>query len=146
MPAITTIRFRRGTAAQWASTNPVLGAGEMGLETDTQKFKFGNGSSAWNSRPYAVAANDPTGVTVFWENVQNKPDTFPAIWSEISEKPLTFAPSAHTHTMAEITDLEFPPTTVMSDTPPSNPAPATRWIDTTTFIEYVFYDSYWVEV
>jgi len=55
MPAITSIRFRRGTAAQWASANPVLSAGEMGLETDTRKFKFGNGSLQWNSISYASA-------------------------------------------------------------------------------------------
>jgi len=55
MPAITSIRFRRGTAAQWASTNPVLSAGEMGLETDTRKFKFGNGTLQWNSISYASA-------------------------------------------------------------------------------------------
>lgn len=55
MPAITTIKFRRGTAAQWASANPVMAAGEMGLETDTRKFKFGNGTLQWNSIAYASA-------------------------------------------------------------------------------------------
>ncbi len=61
MPAITSIRFRRGTAAQWASTNPVLAAGEMGLETDTRKFKFGNGTSQWNSISYASAGGGDAG-------------------------------------------------------------------------------------
>ena len=55
MPAITSIKFRRGTAAQWASTNPVLSAGEMGLETDTRKFKFGDGTLQWSSISYASA-------------------------------------------------------------------------------------------
>jgi len=45
---------RRDTAANWTSTNPTLAAGEMGLETDTYKFKVGNGSSAWTALPYAV--------------------------------------------------------------------------------------------
>jgi Major tropism determinant N-terminal domain len=36
------IQVRRGTAAQWASTNPVLANGEQGLETDTRKVKFGD--------------------------------------------------------------------------------------------------------
>lgn len=49
MAVITQIQFRRGTAAQWSSTNPVLSAGELGYETDTGNFKIGNGSSAWNS-------------------------------------------------------------------------------------------------
>lgn len=49
------IQTRRYTAAQWAETNPVLYEGEMGFETDTRKFKFGDGSTSWNSLRYAVA-------------------------------------------------------------------------------------------
>jgi hypothetical protein len=44
---------RRGTASQWTSANPVLNAGEIGFETDTGKFKIGNGSSSWTSLTYA---------------------------------------------------------------------------------------------
>ena len=47
-----TIKLRRGTAAQWTSTNPVLAEGEFGAETDTRKFKIGNGVTAWNSLQY----------------------------------------------------------------------------------------------
>ena len=47
--ATVRIQVRRGTANQWSTTNPTLAAGEIGLETDTLKFKVGNGSSAWNS-------------------------------------------------------------------------------------------------
>lgn len=49
MAVITQIQFRRGTAAQWSATNPVLSSGELGYETDTGNFKIGNGSTAWNS-------------------------------------------------------------------------------------------------
>lgn len=49
MAVITQIQFRRGTAAQWSATNPVLAAGELGYETDTGNFKIGNGTTAWNS-------------------------------------------------------------------------------------------------
>lgn len=45
------MQHRRGTAAQWTSTNPTLYAGEMGVETDTLKVKMGSGA-AWNSTPY----------------------------------------------------------------------------------------------
>lgn len=41
------IQLRRDTAANWTSSNPVLRAGEFGIETDTLKFKIGNGSSTW---------------------------------------------------------------------------------------------------
>ncbi len=40
---------RRDTAANWTSGNPILSAGEIGVETDTGKFKIGDGSTAWNS-------------------------------------------------------------------------------------------------
>jgi len=41
------IQLRRDTAANWTSANPVLLAGELGIETDTLKFKVGNGTN-WN--------------------------------------------------------------------------------------------------
>lgn len=42
-----------GTAAQWAATSVVLLKGEIGLETDTNLFKFGDGTSAYPALPYA---------------------------------------------------------------------------------------------
>jgi hypothetical protein len=55
------VQLRRGTAAQWASVNPVLVEGELCVELDTEKFKIGNGVSAWNSLPYSSGAIGPTG-------------------------------------------------------------------------------------
>ena len=52
----TRMQQRRGTAAQWTAANPVLGAGEIGFETDTNKFKVGNGSTAYTSLTYFVDA------------------------------------------------------------------------------------------
>jgi hypothetical protein len=49
MAVQTQIQIRRGTAAQWSSANPVLASGEFGYETDTGKFKIGDGTTAWNS-------------------------------------------------------------------------------------------------
>jgi hypothetical protein len=48
----TRMQQRRGTAAQWTAANPTLAAGEIGFETDTNKFKMGNGSSAWSALTY----------------------------------------------------------------------------------------------
>lgn len=48
------ILFRRDPAASWTSENPVLSAGEVGLETDTGKIKIGNGSSVWTALSYFV--------------------------------------------------------------------------------------------
>jgi hypothetical protein len=53
------IQFRRGTEAEWAAANPVLALAEMGIETDTQKFKIGNGSTAWIALPYGGVQGPP---------------------------------------------------------------------------------------
>ena len=47
------IQFRRDTASAWTSANPTLASGEIGFETDTSKFKIGDGSTAWSSLGYS---------------------------------------------------------------------------------------------
>jgi len=54
----TRMQQRRGTAAQWTAANPTLAAGEIGFETDTSKFKMGNGSSAWTALTYFASASE----------------------------------------------------------------------------------------
>lgn len=46
------IQLRRDTAANWTSVNTILAQGELGLETDTNKLKFGDGSTPWSSLSY----------------------------------------------------------------------------------------------
>lgn len=56
--AAATIKLRRDTASAWTLVNPVLSAGEPGLETDTGLIKYGNGTTPWNNLAYAgVNAN-----------------------------------------------------------------------------------------
>ena len=43
---------RRDDAADWTSIDPTLAAGEIGWESDTNKFKIGDGSTAWTSLIY----------------------------------------------------------------------------------------------
>ena len=52
---------RRGTAAQWTAANPVLGAGEIGFETDTGKFKIGDGTNQWGSLDYFTTIDEALG-------------------------------------------------------------------------------------
>ena len=75
MPVQTKIQIRRDTAANWTSTNPTLASGEIGFETNTNKLKIGNGSTAWTSLAYASGAD--------------------VDWSAITNKPSSFTPSAH---------------------------------------------------
>jgi hypothetical protein len=63
MPVETRIQHRRDTEANWAATNPVLSAGELGVETDTLRFKVGSGNTAWNVLLYAAAGQATTAVT-----------------------------------------------------------------------------------
>jgi hypothetical protein len=58
----TRMQQRRGTAAQWTAANPVLAAGEIGFETDTSKFKMGNGSSAWSALTYFANAAELAAI------------------------------------------------------------------------------------
>jgi len=45
---------RRGTASQWTSADPILSAAEIGYETDTNKFKIGDGTNRWSTLSYFV--------------------------------------------------------------------------------------------
>ena len=51
MPAV--IQFRRDTASNWTSTDPTMASGEMGIDTDTDKYKIGDGSMAWTGLGYS---------------------------------------------------------------------------------------------
>jgi Major tropism determinant N-terminal domain len=44
----TRMQQRRAPAADWATSNYVLAAGELGVTTDTGIIKIGNGTSHWN--------------------------------------------------------------------------------------------------
>lgn len=50
--ALSRLLQRRGMASQWAVANPVLESGELGVESDTNKMKIGDGRTAWNSLVY----------------------------------------------------------------------------------------------
>lgn len=156
MPVVTSIRLRRGTAAQWTQTNPVLAAGEMGVESDTRKFKFGNGTSPWTSLAYGVGSVAAEGITVEWADITNKPATFPPsahthVKADITDFAHTHTKSeitdfAHTHTISAITDYDRTAGTVLSDTAPASPVAGLKWVKTTTMQQYIYFDSTWVEI
>jgi hypothetical protein len=54
----TKIQIRRDTSENWNSLNPTLSLGELGYETNTGKFKIGNGSSAWTALDYFLDSSD----------------------------------------------------------------------------------------
>jgi len=62
------IQLRRDTAINWTAINPILTDGEPGLETNTNKVKYGDGVTAWNSLPYSGSGGS-TGDITFTGNV-----------------------------------------------------------------------------
>ena len=71
----TRMQQRRGTASQWVSTNagagPILNAGEIGWESDTNKFKIGDGVNNWSSLDYFAdvdsTVNPAFGTSITFE-------------------------------------------------------------------------------
>lgn len=49
----TKIIMRNDTAENWTTKNPTLLKGEFGVENDTNKFKIGDGTTAWKELAYA---------------------------------------------------------------------------------------------
>lgn len=64
--ALVRMQQRRGTQAEWndpvIASTVILQAGELGLETDTGRFKIGNGTTIWQNLPYYLPDNNPTSA------------------------------------------------------------------------------------
>ena len=73
------IKWRRDTAANWTLNNTLLAQGEPGFETDTAKFKIGDGVNTWNSLVYA---SDMSGaeqaLAILFTDVGGSTPTAPA--------------------------------------------------------------------
>ena len=58
-----TFKLRRDTTANWALYNPVLQAGEIGIDTTLNKFKIGNGVATFSALAFAsILATDLTSA------------------------------------------------------------------------------------
>ena len=99
------IQLRRDTAANWTSANPTLAAGEFAIETDTDKYKIGDGSTAWTSLSYSslpsnvlpLSGGTMSGVLVMADQIVQKP-----VLKDIGETTVANATSGATDTI----DLE----------------------------------------
>lgn len=61
------------SAAEWFSKDPILQAGEFGIENDTQKFKIGDGVKKWSNLPYVSGITVDESISSTSTNpVQNK--------------------------------------------------------------------------
>jgi hypothetical protein len=108
----TRMQQRRGTAAQWISTNggngPILNPGEIGYESDTNKFKIGDGTNHWINLDYFIDAsstvNPAFGSSITFEGATaNDFETTLAITDPTADRTITF-PDA-TGTVALTSDI-----------------------------------------
>jgi hypothetical protein len=109
----TRMQQRRGTAAQWISTNggagPVLNAGEMGWESDTNKFKIGDGVNNWTSLDYFSDINSTVnpafGSSISFEGATaNDFETTLAITDPTADRTITI-PDATGTVQLRVTDV-----------------------------------------
>jgi hypothetical protein len=91
----TRMQQRRGTAAQWISTNggdgPVLNAGEIGFEVDTNKFKIGDGINHWVDLNYFTDAEGALAeVTALIDGAPAALNTLNELAAAINDDPAFF--------------------------------------------------------
>ena len=101
---------RRGTAAQWISTNggngPILNPGEIGYETDTNKFKIGDGTNHWINLDYFIdassTANPSFGSSITFEGTTaNDYETTIAVIDPTADRTIAFPNASGTVVVAD---------------------------------------------
>lgn len=80
----TRMQQRRGTAAQWTTANPILAAGEIGFETDNNKFKIGDGVNHWADLSYF---SDAASISALVDGAPALMDTLNEISAALGDDP-----------------------------------------------------------
>ncbi len=114
----TRMQQRRGTAAQWVSTNsgagPILNAGEIGWESDTNKFKIGDGTNTWAALDYFIDADSTVspsfGTSITFEGSTNDTNETTLIVVDPTADRTIYLPNASgtiitTGNLSDITDI-----------------------------------------
>jgi hypothetical protein len=83
----TRIQLRRGTASSWTSADPILASGEVGVETDTNKVKIGDGSSNWTELDYFADVYSASAAIISYINseIGGLIDSAPALLDTLNE-------------------------------------------------------------
>jgi hypothetical protein len=61
------ITFRKGTASEWISVNPILASGEPGYDLTNSVLKIGNGVSNW----VALSGHTHSGTDITSGTINN---------------------------------------------------------------------------
>jgi len=101
----TRMQQRKGTAAQWTAANPILNAGEIGWESDTNKFKIGDGTNHWADLDYFAdinsTANPAFGSSITFEGATaNEFETVLQITDPTADRTITFPDASGTVALA----------------------------------------------
>lgn len=83
-----TLQLRRDAASDWTNNDPTLAEGELGVETDTLKFKIGDGSTAWTSLGYAATTAGAVEELVM--------DTMGTAWQDTNSIDITYTDGSDT--------------------------------------------------
>lgn len=126
----TRMQQRRGTAAQWTAANPVLAAGEIGFETDTSKFKMGNGSSSWSALTYFANAAELAAII---DSAPGTLDTLNELAAAIGDDPAFFTTT--TNNLALKAPLASPALSGVPTAPTAGASTNTTQIATTEFVQ-----------
>jgi hypothetical protein len=126
----TRMQQRRGTAAQWTAANPVLAAGEIGFETDTSKFKMGNGSSAWSALQYFANAAELAAII---DSAPGTMDTLNELAAALGDDPAFFTTTANS--LALKAPLASPALSGTPTAPTASATTNTTQIATTEFVQ-----------
>ena len=109
----TRMQQRRGTAAQWISTNsgngPILAAGEIGYELDTNKFKIGDDVNHWLNLDYFMdpdsTVNPQFGSNIKFEGTTaNDFETTLQVTDPTADRTVTFQDATGTVVLRDSTD------------------------------------------
>jgi hypothetical protein len=131
----TRMQQRRGTQAQWTAANPILAAGEIGFETDTSKFKMGNGSSTWSALQYFANASELAAIVGGLSGIDLPAslDTLNELAAALGDDPQFF--TTVTNSLALKAPLSSPTLTGTPTAPTADITTNTTQIATTAFVQ-----------
>jgi citrate lyase gamma subunit len=126
----TRMQQRRGTQAQWTAANPILAAGEIGFETDTSRFKMGNGSSTWSALQYFANSAELASLL---DGAPDLLNTLNELAASIGDDPAFFTTTANN--LALKAPLASPTLTGTPTAPTADSTTNTTQIATTEFVQ-----------
>jgi len=121
--------------------------------TITTSISSGDSATLASAQSYADQA-EADAITAAATDATTKADAAEAAANTYTDGEISTVNTAlagksdtgHTHLISEVTDYDRTDGVVLSETAPGSPVEGLKWIETTTMIEYVYYNSTWIEI